>query len=125
MTPPVAVNKLLLQSARERARMCNRSVRRAHNRPGAQVIRPHVGARVQTCAASGTVRVHFVLSADYVLHDGGRRCEYQSLRDDMLTAIPRAGALREGALLSRKQPGVYSAQPVEAQTEEDEEGNLL
>ena len=38
----------------------------------------------------------------------------------MLTAIPRAGALRGCVPSSRKQPGAYSAQVVEAQDEVDE-----
>ena len=39
----------------------------------------------------------------------------------MLTAIPQAGALRGSVPLSRKQPGAYSVQVVEAYDEEDEE----
>ena len=46
------------------------------------------------------------------------RYEYEPLRDAMLTAIPRAGALRGGVSLHRKQSGTYSAQVVEAQDEE-------
>ena len=43
------------------------------------------------------------------------RCEYEPLSDTMLTAIPRAGAVRGGVPLHRKQSGAYSAQVVEAQ----------
>ena len=53
------------------------------------------------------------------------RYEYEPLRDAMLTAIPRAGALRWGVPLHRKQSGAYSAQVVEAQDEEDEEEYAL
>ena len=49
------------------------------------------------------------------------RYESEPLRDAMLTAIPRAGALRGSVPLHRKQSGAYSAQVVEAQDEEDEE----
>ena len=38
------------------------------------------------------------------------RYEYEPLRDAMLNAIPRAGALRGGVPLLRKQSGAYSAQ---------------
>ena len=53
------------------------------------------------------------------------RYEYEPPTDAMLTAIPRAGALREGVPLHRKQSGAYSAQMVEAQDEEDEEEHIL
>ena len=53
------------------------------------------------------------------------RYEYEPLRDAILTAIPRAGALRGGVPLHRKQSGTYSAQVVEAQDEEDEEEHVL
>ena len=43
------------------------------------------------------------------------RYESEPLRDAMLTAIPRAGALRGSVPLHRKQSGAYSAQVVEAQ----------
>ena len=43
----------------------------------------------------------------------------------MLTAIPRAGALRGGVPLHRKQSGAYSAQVVEAPDEEDEGEHVL
>ena len=49
------------------------------------------------------------------------RYEHEPLRDAMLTAMPRAGALRGGVPLHRKQSGAYSAQVVQAQDEEDEE----
>ena len=48
------------------------------------------------------------------------RYEYEPLRDAMLTAILRAGALRGSVPLHRKKSGAYSAQVVEAQDEEDE-----
>ena len=51
--------------------------------------------------------------------------EFQPLRDAMITAIPRAGALRGGVPLHRKHPGAYSAQVVEAQDDEDEEEHVL
>ena len=53
------------------------------------------------------------------------RYEYEPLKDAMLTAIPQAGALRGCVPLHRKQSGVYSAQGVEAQYEEDEEEHVL
>ena len=53
------------------------------------------------------------------------RCEFEPLRNAMLTAIPRAGALRGGVPLHRKQSGAYSAQVVEADDEEDEEDHVL
>ena len=43
----------------------------------------------------------------------------------MLTAVPRAGALRGSVPWHRKQLGAYSAQVVEAQDEEDEEKHAL
>ena len=43
----------------------------------------------------------------------------------MRTAIPRAGALRGGVPLHRKQSGAYYAQVVEAQDEKDEEEHDL
>ena len=43
----------------------------------------------------------------------------------MFTGIPRAGAVREGVLLHRKQSGAFSAKVVEAQDEEDEEEHVL
>ena len=51
--------------------------------------------------------------------------EYEPLRDAMLTAIPRAGALRGGVPLHRKQSGTYSALVVDAQDEEDKEEHVL
>ena len=51
------------------------------------------------------------------------RDEYEPLRDAMLTAIPRAGALRGCVPLHRTQSGAYSAQVVEAQDEEDDEAS--
>ena len=53
------------------------------------------------------------------------RYEYEPLRDAMLMAIPRAGALRGGFPSHRKQSGVYSAQVVEAQDEEHEGAHVL
>ena len=53
------------------------------------------------------------------------RDEYEPLRDAMLTAILRAGALRGCVPLHRTQSGAYSAQVVEAQDEEDEEQHVL
>ena len=43
----------------------------------------------------------------------------------MLTAIPRAGALRGGVPLHRKPPKAYLAHVVEPQDEEDEEAQIL
>ena len=43
----------------------------------------------------------------------------------MLTAIPRAGALRGSVPMNRKQPGAYSAQVVAAHDDEDEEEHFL
>ena len=51
--------------------------------------------------------------------------EFQPLRDAMITAIPRAGALRGSVPLHRKHPGAYSAHVVEAQDDEDEEEHVL
>ena len=53
------------------------------------------------------------------------RYEYQPLRDATLTAIPRAGALRGGVPLHRKQSRANSAQVEVAPEEEDEEGCFL
>ena len=53
------------------------------------------------------------------------RYEYEPLRDAMLAAIPRAGALRRVVPSHRNQSGAYSAQVVEAQDEEDEEKHVL
>ena len=53
------------------------------------------------------------------------RYEYEPLRDAVLTAIPRAGALQGGFPLHRTQSGAYSAQVVvEARDEEDEEEHV-
>ena len=53
------------------------------------------------------------------------RYKYEPLRDAMLTAIPRAGALQGCVPLHLQQSGAYSAQVVEAQDEEDEEKHVL
>ena len=53
------------------------------------------------------------------------RYEYEPLRDAMLTAIPRAGALRGCVPLHPKHPGAYSAQVAEAHYDEDEEEHVL
>ena len=53
------------------------------------------------------------------------RYEHEPLGDAMLTASPRAGALRAGVPLHRKQSGAYSAQVVEAQDEKDEGERVL
>ena len=53
------------------------------------------------------------------------RYEYEPLGDAMPTAIPRAGSLRGGVPLHRKQSGAYPAHVVEAQDEEDEEEHFL
>ena len=53
------------------------------------------------------------------------RYEYESLRDAMLVAIPRPGALRGGVPLHRKQAGAHSAEVVEAPEEEDKGEHVL
>ena len=60
-----------------------------------------------------------------IVTDAMSRYEHEPLRDAMLTAIPRAGALREDVPLHRKQSGAYSAEVEEAQDEEDEEEHVL
>ena len=62
---------------------------------------------------------------DFERQPGEEVKEYEPLRDAMLAAIPRAGALRGGFPLRRKQSGAYSAQVVEAQDEGDEEEHVL
>ena len=62
---------------------------------------------------------------DFERQPGEEVKEYEPLRDAMLAAIPRAGALRGGVPLRRKQSGAYSAQVVEAQDEGDEEEHVL
>ena len=51
--------------------------------------------------------------------------EYEPLRDAMLAAVARVGALRGGVPSSRTQPGAYSAQVVASPGEDDEEERFL
>ena len=69
-----------------------------------------------------------VLSAEkqsQIVRAAMSRYEYEPLRDAMLTAILRAGALRGSVPLHRKQSGAYTAQVVEGQDEENEEVHVL
>ena len=75
------------------------------------LIRAHVFLRNTNLSAEKQSQIVSVAKSRY---------EYEPLRDAMLTAIPRAGALRGGAPLHRKQPGAYFVQVVEAEDEEDE-----
>ena len=80
------------------------------------LINPHVFLRKANLSAEKRSQIVSAAMSRY---------EYEPLRDATLTAIPRAGALRSGAPLHRKQSGAHSAQVVETQDEEDEEEDVL
>ena len=80
------------------------------------LVKAHVFLRKANLSAEKQAQIVIAATSRY---------ESEPLRDAMLSAIPRAGALQGGVPLHRKQSGAYSAQVVEAQDEENEEVHVL